>query len=143
MPMTGIEIAKLTCTVLVNCVSIYKTIDAAITEYNEAPDDAQKLGEEIQIGILRIEDIATVLFKNGIIDQLKGRNAETVLKGLKRLESILRKYGDWVTDAKLNAGDVSPKSEHSSTSELPTTLTFVEASSNEELFKMVIEAVKS
>src|SRR5436190_42491 len=87
--VTGLEIAHTTCSVLLNCVSTYKAINGAIKEFRDAHQDTQKLGEEIQIGVVRIQNIATILFQKGIIKKLKGANAECVLKTLKRLDDIL------------------------------------------------------
>jgi hypothetical protein len=140
--MSGIEIAKLTCIVLVNSVSIYKAIKGAIAEYKDGPKDAEELGEEIHCGIVRIQNIATVLFKRGVIDVLDGANAECVFNILKRLETILKKYGEWVADT--NIGTDYPRLDADDSKTVQSiAVAMAESSSNTEMFEAIVEAVES
>ena len=143
MPVTGIEVAQVACDVLVKCVQAYQIIDDAIKKYTKAPDEAQEFSEEIQIGIVRIQNIATVLFKRGIIEILQDANAHCVLNILKRLERILHKYGDWVVDA--NFEDDTPVTEATG-SPLPgnsAVLAISEYSSIQEMYKAINKAVQN
>jgi hypothetical protein len=137
MVVTGaeIEIAKTLCTVLLNCVSSYKAVKSAIHEFQKAPTEYQELVEEIQIGIVRIQNIAVILFQNDIVSGLKGANAECVIKVLSRLNIVLLQYGDWVIK-------IAPRESDTQITALKVS-SIPESPSNQELFDLITEAIDS
>src|ERR1700736_3970748 len=96
--MSGLDTPGVLCELLVEAINLYKVIRYSVSTYKHAPELSRTFHGRIQNEIVRIKDIAGVLFEDGVIDLLKPANAACVVNVFKELLSKLHRYGDFISD---------------------------------------------